>query len=145
MRPRNTVVRLATKPEDYRACRALLPAAEQCWLAYPTVMAYRGEDLVGFLSTRPFREVGKRIVAGPLYLIPGRASMILALRLLEGYEVVLAMSGVTHYLCHVAHANTVWAPMVARAAAAGLGRPIETSSTGIWYERVIPFRKGQVA
>jgi len=132
--------RLAVVPEDYRACRGLLPATEQCWLAYPTVMVYRGEQLVGFLATRPFKEVGKRIVAGPLYMIPERATIFLARRIQEAYERYLgSVPGVTFYEFHVAHGNSRWREFVEGCVDRyGLAERRTVTSSGTWYRRYLP-------
>ena len=85
-----TLYRLATTPADYRKCHKIIkPLAWK--LSYPTVMAERDGDLLGFLSTLRHP---KRVVAGPIHAPNG----IVMLRLAEAYENFLWTAGVRVYL-----------------------------------------------
>lgn len=101
MYPRNTIYRLARTPRDYRACRKLFEenhGAEPLHnLSYPTVVAVRDGEIIGFLSTDTRKKV---IMAGPLE-VKGGKNMITFIRLIEAYEVVLRVSGVTSFMFYL--------------------------------------------
>lgn len=99
MRPVETCYRLM-KPHDKKRCEEL---ARQYGietvprLDWPTVVAKRKGKLLGFLSTRPVKDA---IVAGPI-VVGTKVKGPVALRLVEAYENVLRMAGVTSYIFYV--------------------------------------------
>lgn len=95
MRPRETSYRLAYSPRDYQKCHRLLVDLGQPepQLSWPTVMAFRGIQVVGCLSTQPSKQA---IIAGPLAISTPRP-IITAMRLIDAYEGILRHAGVTMY------------------------------------------------
>lgn len=97
MHPINTHYRLADSPTDYKACRDLFAdnhgADPTQPLRWPTVIAERDGEVIGFLATLPLEG---RIMAGPLELKGGR-NMITFLRLIEAYTNVMKTAGVTQF------------------------------------------------
>jgi hypothetical protein len=68
-------------------------------MTYPTIVAEREGKIVGVLATTPHRY---RIIAGPLAIDPGiKVKSFVALRLIEAYEVILRLSGVTQYYFNI--------------------------------------------
>lgn len=121
-----THYRLATCPVDYRKCRALMP--EPVPLSFPTVMAERNGQVVGFLATQPKKDA---VVAGPLWLRE-RAPFV-TLRLLEAYDNVMRAAGIAAYHFHIEGANPTWRSQVER-----LGfEPWHGDETGVWYRRTL--------
>lgn len=98
MFPRSTKYRLATSPNDYKACRALFAenhgADPDHSLTFPTVLAERNGEVVGFLSTWDDK---KALIAGPLE-VKGGKNIFTFIRLIEAYENVMRSAGVTQFL-----------------------------------------------
>lgn len=98
MRPRDTKYRLAASPRDYQKCRALFienhGAEPLRSFSFPTVVAERAGEIVGFLSTWDQKTA---LIAGPLE-VKGGKNMFMFIRLIEAYENVLRAAGVKRFL-----------------------------------------------
>lgn len=99
MRPLETRYTLM-KPHDRKRCEALareygIETVPR--LDWPTVVAKRKGKILGFLSTRPTKSA---IVAGPI-VVGTDVKGPVVMRLVEAYENVLRMAGVTSYLFYV--------------------------------------------
>lgn len=133
MTPRDTRYRLAASSRDYARCHALLRAqGPDTDLTFPTVLAEREGQVVGFLSTRPSKQA---IIAGPLVI--DRATSrpaITAWRLADAYEIILRRAGVTSYAFHVSAGRPEWVSTLGR-----LGfEPWQAEpSGGMWYRRAL--------
>lgn len=121
-----TVYRLAHSPKDYAACHALL--TERATLSWPTIVAERDGSIIGFLATQPRTDA---IVAGPLAVRPSPGAAWTLMRLIDAYEAVLRLAGVTSYRFFVERANARWTRLVAKL---GL-EPLSQDDTHAWYER----------
>ena len=91
-----TQYHLATTSHDYRRCNEFLRGAEVEYkhLSFPTVMAERDGGIVGIVSTQPRKDL---VVAGPMHVgVDGNPSFVF-MRLVECYERVLKLAGVTFY------------------------------------------------
>lgn len=129
MYPTETQYWLATSASEYRLCHALQRAAERPEVAfgYPTVLAVRGEALVGFLGTLKAK---KAIVAGPLVVDPTLKRPVLTmLRLVEAYEEVLRASGVSSYVFGIDSDNLAWREIVHKRGYT----PYAMNAQGTWY------------
>lgn len=102
-------------------------------LDFPTVIARRKGKLIGFLSTIPTK---KAIIAGPMVVnLPHPGPVII--RLVEAYERILSMAGVTSYLFWVTDLD--WSGIISRAF--GL-QPYHQDAEGRWwYQRHIDGRR----
>lgn len=134
MHPDSTVYRLAT-PADEAEIRALPDG--QVPRAFPTVVAERDGEIIGFLGTHDRRDC---ILAGPLSIaLPaGRARGVVAWRLIQTYEFILMqVQGIDSY-CFVAEGES-WQGAVARAS--GRTEPFGVDAEGNqWYLRHLPLR-----
>lgn len=94
MKPLKTLYRLASTAADYRACHALMRANANFnqQLHFPTVVADRDGKIWGFLSTN---ECDWCLMAGPLET--QTPNPIMVMRLVEAYENVIRLMGVTRY------------------------------------------------
>jgi hypothetical protein len=109
MHPRETIYRLAHGQRDFRACHALVPA-QALTLGWPTIVADRRGEILGFLATRPSK---KAVEAGPLVIAPAALRpAIIMMRLIEAYEVVLKQAGVQFWFFKVDFTNPIWDQMV---------------------------------
>lgn len=133
MLPRDTRYRLADSPADYRACHDLLRAqGEQQDLTWPTVLADRRGIILGFLATTPSDEA---VIAGPLVIAkeaprPG----IIVLHLVEAYETVLRLAGVSLFNFWVRTSNRPWRAILAKLEF----QPYHVADDGIeWFTRRI--------
>jgi hypothetical protein len=112
MRPRDTIYRLAHGQRDLRACQAIARARgiTDATMGWPTVVADRQGQLLGFLATTPSKKV---VQAGPMVIAPGVAlPALIMMRLIEAYEVVLKRAGVTQWFFRVEYTNQGWDRMV---------------------------------
>ena len=125
-----TLYRLATSAQDYRKCHALLKAEGLSYkLSFPTVMADRDGDIVGFLSTAPRKDA---VIAGPLFIRGDmRGQGFLTLRLGEAYENVMRAAGIREYLAVVDPGNERWTEALD---AAGL-EPMGEHDGRLWFKR----------
>src|ERR671914_1764118 len=134
MLPRETHYRLAHSPRDYARCHALLrqhgPVVKLGW---PTVLAERRGEVLGFVSTRPDQRV---IVAGPLVVNGTPRPGIVVMRLADAYDRVMRKAGVTSYLFHVEPGNARWLEMLRDlGAASGFEVVAPAEDGGTWIRR----------
>lgn len=98
MRPARTTIRLARPGGEWNRLYALARRAggrpHKGDFQFPTVVAERGGEVIGFVSTKVFND---GIIAGPL-VIEGGKNPFLFIRLAEGYENVMRAAGVKAYL-----------------------------------------------
>lgn len=130
MTPRDTTYRLATTEKDKAACRALMKEYQDpVPLGFPTVMALRDGELIGFLSTHVSRSM---LVAGPLVIRGwGQRRAITMIRLIEAYDAVMQRAGIKAYHFHVERDNEGWRAQVERAGF----EPWHEDDEGVWYRR----------
>jgi len=104
MKPDKTKYTLATTPSDYRRCRALWATrpdlGEPEPIAYPTVMAMRDGELVGFLGTHPRKDM---LIAGPIVVKFDHRLVVLRLNL--AYDNLLRSIGVAFYYFSIPDSN----------------------------------------
>lgn len=96
MKPTHTSYTLATSSKDYAECHALELAetgAESHAYSFPTVIARRDGEVIGFFATIP---PDKYVIAGPLVIKGGR-NPVVAMRLIEAYDVVMRRLGIQLY------------------------------------------------
>lgn len=130
---------LVTEPWQYAACRKLWKAAVSKVPAlgpvrrfgFPTVMAYKGNTVIGFLSSY---RTAAGLVAGPLVLAPGYG-VFTALRLVEAYEKVLTVAGVSSYLFSTD--NPAFARVIERTAESAGIKKVLTDGGTTWYSKTI--------
>lgn len=105
MKPRDTLYRLAATAADYRACHAIMRTNGNFdqQLKFPTVVADRGGKIVGFLSTNACDWCH---MAGPLETSNG--SPIMVMRLIEAYENLIRLMGLTRYCFSIAKSQKRW-------------------------------------
>lgn len=129
MHPRDTDYHLAKNPREYRRCRTLLSKEGiSQTLSYPTVFAERGGEVIGVLGTIPNNDM---IVAGPLVIRTEGNTAILALRLIEAYELVLKSSGVKFYNFGIETTQETW---ISAAVRAGAVKRTEVDGT-VWFQK----------
>lgn len=101
MKPARTKIRLARAGGEWNRLYAMAKRAggrpRKGDFAFPTVVAERDGEVVGFVSTWNTPEA---VIAGPL-VIEGGKNPFVFLRLAEGYENVLRAAGVKIYLHHI--------------------------------------------
>jgi hypothetical protein len=135
MYPRDTIYRLARSTKDFRRCHALLAeqGVERSPLSYPTVMALRGDRLMGCLSRIPSDTA---VIAGPLAVSSPRP-ILTVMRLIEAWELVLWRAGVRSYqFCIDATKHKTWLQMVEKA---GL-EPFSHDEQYFWFRRELKER-----
>jgi len=136
MKPQRTTYRLInekTAPE--------VPAIEYLWkkhkigpikpLGFPTIVAEREKRIIGFLSSRPSKEM---VAAGPLVVdVEGNRAFV-AMRLVDFYEKVLVSAGVTLYTFRVSKtAPKSWLNTIDEM----LCRPYNETDKAVSYTRYI--------
>ena len=101
MKPARTKIRLARPGGEWNRLYAMAKRAggrpHKGDFGFPTVVAERDGEVIGFLSTWPS---DKAVFAGPL-VVDGGKNPFLFIRLVEGYENVLKAAGVKVYLHHI--------------------------------------------
>jgi hypothetical protein len=131
MQPRDTRYRLAHGRKDLQACHRLARAYGLDLQAFPwpTVVADRHGALVGCLATQPSR---RAVIAGPL-VVAGTRPLLTAVRLVDAYEGVLRLAGVTAYVFYIAHEDKAWRALVQRVMPSL--HPYATTATEAWFIR----------
>jgi len=134
------IVRLATVGSEYARCKRAFSIAGLTY-EYPTVMALREtSELLGYLTTST---KSGYIVAGPLWIDPKLNRTyrgLVLMRLVEGYEKVLAASGVTRFMFWVPYSEEHYLSIIHRAI--GL-EPFEVDADGnYWFKRIFGDESG---
>ncbi len=142
MKPDKTKYTLAASPNDYRRCRALWATrpdlGEPEPIAFPTVMAMRDGELVGFLGSYPRKDM---LVAGPM--IVKRGLGIIVLRLNLAYENFLRSAGVVFYYFGIPDSEVAYQKMVETVLDV---KPYAHKDGDRWYRRdLIEFKIGKRA
>lgn len=95
----NTKYKVAVTPRDYQICHNL--ADKEGFLhntySFPTIMAIKEGELVGFISTHI---EGESIVCGPLVVKTDRNHAMTLVRLVEAYDLALRSMGIEWYIFH---------------------------------------------
>jgi len=97
-------------------------------LGFPTVAAVEGEKILGYMSTSPRKDL---TLAGPMEASSG----LIALRLAENYERLMARMGVTAYWFHVEHANQKWLNVIRKM---GTFEQVAEDENVTWFKRMLP-------
>lgn len=96
-------------------------------LSFPTILAEEDGELIGFLSTLPRKDavvVGRVVAPSPFVL----------LRLVEAYENVLFLAGVTYYLIPIPEERQDFVDMIQR----GLSiEPWAEHDKHVWFKREV--------
>jgi hypothetical protein len=132
MIPSGTTYRLAEGP-DFAVCHKLFKSQgheRDARYAFPTVVADRDGDIVGFYSTNDAQEY---ITAGPLEVDKSLDNpLIVAIRLVDAYDNVMRSVGINSYLFSVDKDNEQWKDIMERAT--GLESYAE-DETRYWYRK----------
>lgn len=92
-----TRYKVVDRQTEYDACRKLMtqegyPDQE---LVFPTIIAFQGRKLIGFLATSPNADI---VFAGPLVMDTRKIRMWTAMRLVSLYEESLRHLGIVSYV-----------------------------------------------
>jgi hypothetical protein len=139
MKPVKTLYRVADNSGDYKKCHALLrefmPEEERTF-NWPTVVAERDGEIVGFLATyvvKGFIEAGPMVIA-----VEGHKSFV-ALRLVEAYENLLQLLGYKSYIFSIKKSNKKWVEAVERG---GNLKPYSETEDYFWYQKAVKEYEG---
>lgn len=126
-----TIYRLAASPRDYVAAHDLIKAegVEQARLSFPTVMAWKDNELTGILSTYIDKNT---IYAGPLVLKKGQRRSWTLIRLVETYEKVMRDMTIKSYFFSVDKANKEWLDKISDVYEL---KPYTEYNGRYWYQR----------
>lgn len=126
-----TSYRLAASPRDYAKAHDLVKAEgiEQAPLSFPTIMAWKGDELTGFLSTYISN---KAIVAGPLVLKSGANRIWTLMRLIENYERVMREMKIQSYIFSVEKKHKTWLDKIVEVYVV---EPYTEHNGRFWYKR----------
>jgi hypothetical protein len=112
MHPTSTQYRLCQTPADYKACHAFFrqeskhprytfdnegcPDYKQVQISYPTILAVRGNKVVGVMATRINPKWG--VIGSPCHVAYDIKNHVPVLfRLIDCYEYFLRHAGIAHY------------------------------------------------
>jgi hypothetical protein len=136
MYARDTSYQLAYSPNDFSRCHALLEGlhVERSRLAWPTVMALRGDVLIGCLSRIPSTQA---VIAGPL-AVTSTHPLLTTMRLVEAWEGVLWSAGIRSYHFGIqVPEHKAWLAIVEKL---GL-QPYDRSEQVVWFKRILEERQ----
>lgn len=137
MHPEQTQYLLATQPSDYARCHALMKRQRLATdrMGWPTVMALRRGELLGFLSTQRRDDA---VVAGPVALAPD-ASPIIIMRLVEAYETVMVLAGIQFYYFYLERDHPRWVQIIEKLADTAGENLVKfhADEQGVWYRRSV--------
>lgn len=133
MKPTETVYILAASSKDYADCHTLDYAESGVdhddTFSFPTVLAKRDGEVIGFLATIP----NKRFVAAGPLVVKGGRNPIVAMRLLEAYDRIMAHCGMKMYYFSV-DASRADALSIDRLKELGM-QHMETKGNYAWMKR----------
>ena len=128
---------LASSPADYTKCHSFLEEEkiEHDKLSFPTVMAVRYNQVIGVLGTIPLKDA---VVAGPMHIgVEGNPSFVL-IHLIESYENVLRMSGISMYNFYVLKTDVDFINAIDRIKDSWDVKQLYTDqSDKVWFERIL--------
>lgn len=131
MHPDKTIYKVIKAPTDYKRCHRLMENNAEfrgCTLAFPTVVAIRDKKIIGFLSTRPSKDA---VIAGPLVVSNElKNKAIVAMRLVEAYEITLKRAGVSIFLFSIPKKSN-WARQVKTFYA----QPFSEKDNKLWFRK----------
>jgi hypothetical protein len=107
-------------------------------LGWPTVMAIRDGDLLGFLATQKRDDA---VVAGPLVIDEDTAPLII-MRLVEAYDKIMELAGIQVYLFYLEADRPRWVQIVDKIAkdAGDALKLLQVDDAGNrWYERRLSY------
>lgn len=86
--------KVAQEPEDFKAAKKLLLAEgfPDQEIGFPTVMAWKDGELIGFITTTPDPEM---VVGGPMVMRGDKQRVFTSVRLVELYEQYMLSLGIT--------------------------------------------------
>ena len=92
-----TAYQVASNPSHYKDAHALMRKEGMLKevLGFPTILAYEGEELIGFIGTAIKDGM---IIAGPLLIRSDMRRPITALRLVEAYENAMRNMGIKTFI-----------------------------------------------
>lgn len=124
-----TIYRLAKGPADYRRAQAIakVRGAYQGPMGFPTVLAERDGEVIGFVSTHPKADavLCDRLAVSGQIENPSR----LVFRLAEAYERVMWMAGVRVFYIWIENGNEDLLPLVTRI----YGNPYHVDAEHTWF------------
>lgn len=128
----NMTYMLAYTPTDYKVCHELLRKERgfDAPMTFPTVIARRDGNPIGFLSTHPS---DKMVIAGKIVVKDTPRPIIIIMRLIEAYEFVLHRAGVTMYNVPVDKKQ----PKLVAAMRKIIGEPYAEDDENLWFKRII--------
>lgn len=89
---------LVSTPTEYKACHTFLRENKVRYtrsLMFPTIIATRDNKVIGVIGTKPSRV---QIMAGPIFAkVDGNQSFVVK-KLIQAYEGVLRLAGVTKFI-----------------------------------------------
>ena len=132
MKQQGTDYRIAESGADYSKCHSFIRDNhfQDPPITFPTIMAERKGKLVGVLGTH---KSNKAIIAGPLIInTPGNNAFV-GVRLIEGYEKVLATLKVKTYVAAMWKHQPDWIRM---ASAVGF-EPLAVENGVVWMKRTL--------
>ncbi len=103
-----TTYKLIAKPSEYRALHRVakkVGVKTDSGLSWPTVIAERDGKVIGFLSSK--QKKGS-VIAGPIAVDVDGATIFVARRLVEFYELFLYAARVPHYFFNISKDNKRW-------------------------------------
>lgn len=126
-----TSYRLAASGSDYAKAHKLIKAEglEQAQLSFPTMMAWKENELTGFISTYISNN---SIVAGPLVIKSGQSRYWTLIRLIENYERVMREMRIQSYIFSVDKDQQSWLDKVNEVFAI---KPYTEYNGRFWYQR----------
>lgn len=126
-----TIYRLAASSRDYAAAHDLIKAEglEQARLSFPTMMAWKDNELTGVLSTYIDKNT---IYAGPLVLKKGQRRSWTLIRLVENYERVMREMKIKQFIFSVDKANKEWLDKISETYEL---KPYTEFNGRYWYQR----------
>ena len=138
-----TTFKIAITADDYKKCHALLDLlgrAERSELSFPTIMAFRDDNLVAFVSTVNPKKA-KAIIIGELAISPYiKRPQFILVKIIDIWERFMYDRGIVSYLFYIPLDKQEWIAMMEKVT--GL-TPYTKDSKLAWYNRKIapPVRK----
>ena len=97
---------IASTDEHYEACQELMSKENEPYvkLKFPTIMAFKGEELIGFMGTHYQDEL---VIGGPLVLESSKRHPRAAIMLSQFYDIAMRSLKVKSYIMHADDGNFV--------------------------------------
>ncbi len=129
---------LVKTAKEYSLCKEFLERNNITYggkLSFPTIIARRGPEVIGVMGTHPTRNY---ILVEPIFAnVQENNQSFVVMRLVQVYEGVLQIAGVSRYRFRFEQDDTKWISIIRKLSDQYRELGVLDDTQDIWFERVL--------